>query len=83
MGGKARFADRGGEITFEMPRMRPETAKILMIVLIVLYFPIKFYILAQCHPPFSIRVGVAVIFWSAIFGLGIWTEKVKRQYRAT
>jgi hypothetical protein len=54
---------------------RKTTFRIVLGALAVGYFPLKFYWLDTHHPRFWLRLAVSAIFWVALFGVGILSER--------
>jgi len=49
-----------------------------LVVAAALYFPIKFYWLDRYQPQSWLRLAVAAIFWAALIGVGILSERSNR-----
>jgi hypothetical protein len=50
-------------------------ARVALILAIVVYFPVKLYLLQTFHPPFWLRFVMAALFWGALFTFGIISER--------
>jgi hypothetical protein len=52
-----------------------KASRILLMAIVIAYFPVKISLLATFHPPLWLRMGTEAIFWGTLFVVGIVSQR--------